>query len=103
VPDLADGLLRLVEAGAGGIVHLTNQGRTTWHGLASYVLRRTGSPATVRAVSTADFPRPAARPPNGVLAPMGLRALGLPLLRPWEEAVDAYLLARAPSSTEVCS
>ncbi len=103
VPDLADGLLRLVEAGAGGIVHLTNQGRTTWHGLASYVLRRTGNPATVRAVSTADFPRPAARPPNGVLAPMGLRALGLPLLRPWEEAVDAYLLARAPSSTEVCS
>ncbi len=103
VPDLADGLLRLVQAGAGGVVHLTNQGRTTWHGLAAYVLRRAGSPATVRPVSTGDFPRPARRPANGALAANAVRALGLPLLRPWEEAVDAYLLTRAPSSTEVCS
>lgn len=84
--DLAGALLDLTLSCAPGTFHVTNQGPTTWFGLARDVLGEAGlDPALVEPVSTADLvpARPAPRPANSVLAPTALRAAGQPLLDDW--------------------
>lgn len=75
-------------AAPGGMYHLAAAGETTWHGLARYVLEvaqqhgaalRAG-PEAVAAISTEDYPTPAARPANSRLDTTKLqRALGIEL------------------------
>ncbi len=55
-----------------GIFHAAGSGETTWHGLATAVFeeaRRHGAktPATVRPITTAEYPTPARRPGNSRL------------------------------------
>jgi dTDP-4-dehydrorhamnose reductase len=68
VDDLARGTMEAVEAGATGVLHLANQGETTWFGLAREIAEIAGLDADrVSACTTAEFPRPARRPENSVL------------------------------------
>jgi dTDP-4-dehydrorhamnose reductase len=91
--DLADALLRLLDAGATGTFHVVNDGATTWHGFAVEIVRQLGLDAEVIPVSTAQFPRPAPRPANSVLDTSKLRTvLGGPL-PPWQDALARYLTA----------
>jgi len=91
-PELrVDSFLRFA-AGARGLYHVTNSGACTWHELAVRALdwasiRRT----SILPVSTANYPLPAPRPANSVLANARLLRDGLPPLRPWPEAVQAYI------------
>jgi dTDP-4-dehydrorhamnose reductase len=88
--DIAAIVARLVIDRRPGIFHATNQGTTTWFGLARAVMAAAGhDPDRVSPISTSDLdpPRPAPRPANSVLANTALEASGLPLARPWEEAV----------------
>jgi len=81
--DAAVGMLALVEAGASGVFHLTNQGAVSWCGFARAVLEAAGDdPTRVAAISTADLqpPRPAKRPANSVLDNSALRAGGFVML-----------------------
>jgi dTDP-4-dehydrorhamnose reductase len=101
--DLAAGLVTLVRERPGGIVHLTNQGATTWFDLVEEVARSVGAdPGLVTAITTAELdPQPrAARPANSVLHPGRLLADGYDLLPAWQEAlhrlVDAYLQRSSP-------
>ncbi len=89
--DLAAGLLALVEAGpAPGVYHCTNAGETTWCGLARAVFAELGAdPERVRPTTTAAFPRPAPRPAYSVLSPAAWLAAGLPVPRPWRDALHA--------------
>ncbi len=91
--DLADLILRLVAADVpGGIHHGTSSGETTWHGFAQQIFRLRGlDPQRVEPVTTADYPRPAPRPANSVLGHDRLRAVGVPPIRPWDEALAAAL------------
>ena len=58
-----------------GLYHLSNAGRTTWHGYAQYVLAQAMEmgwqfkikPEDVKAIATADYPLPAPRPANSML------------------------------------
>jgi dTDP-4-dehydrorhamnose reductase len=66
--DLARVLILLLELGApSGIYHATNEGETTWYGLARAAAGLAGIPADIRPCSTAEFPRPAVRPAYSVL------------------------------------
>ncbi|MFQ5524308.1 MAG: dTDP-4-dehydrorhamnose reductase [Acidimicrobiia bacterium] len=98
VDDLAPATLACVEAGAYGIVHLTNQGETTWYGLACEIAQIAGlDPDRVSPCTTEEFPRPAPRPANSVLDSERLEGLGvaaLPHYRPSLERVVADLVAR---------
>ena len=69
--DAAAGIIRLIEHGARGVWHLTNQGSTSWYGFAGDVLEAAGEDrARVKPIRTTDLqpPRPAKRPANSVLA-----------------------------------
>ena len=88
--DLAGTLVELAVSRHPGVFHVTNAGATTWFGFARAVLEAAGyDPARVEPVTTAELlpARPAPRPANSVLANAALACSGLPLLRPWQEAV----------------
>ena len=89
--DLAAMVAQLVSSGLRGTFHVTNQGHTTWFGLAREALAAGGfDPDKVRAVRTADLdpPRPAPRPTFSVLDNAALRLSGVPLLPDYRESLE---------------
>ena len=91
--DLADALVQLIAADAQGVCHLTNAGATTWHDVAAEAFRLTGVAADLTPIPTAAYPTPARRPAYSVLDCGKAAALGV-TLRPWREALAAYLDGR---------
>ena len=90
--DLALHTALMVNAGCRGTYHVTNSGSCTWYELALRALEYAGlERIPVTPVTTADFPRPAKRPSNSVLANSKLQREGLPLMRPWPIAVGEYI------------
>ncbi len=92
--DLAAASLALVRAGARGLHHVTNAGECSWHELARAALSVAGLPAGVEPISCAELKLEAARPRYSVLDNSRYRALGLPPLRHWREALADCVLAR---------
>jgi dTDP-4-dehydrorhamnose reductase len=90
-PDLAEALLELAERKARGVVHVTNSGSCSWHALAEAALRCAGIDAPVTALRAEELGRPARRPPYSVLSNERSQALGVPPLRPWQDALAALL------------
>jgi dTDP-4-dehydrorhamnose reductase len=88
--DLASALVQLCRAHARGIVHVTNSGNCTWYDFAAEIVRASGMPAKVKPVTTAEFPRPARRPPYSVLSPDSLHAYNIHLPE-WQDALRRYL------------
>jgi len=93
--DLARGIERLLRRGVTGIVHVTNSGTTTWHGLALEIAGYMGLTDRIRATTSDRMARPAPRPGNSVLSGERYRALTGELLPPWQEALRDYLGRRA--------
>ena len=100
--DLAEGLVALVERGAGGLYHLANRGVATRWELARAALDLAGhAEVPIERVRTSDYPTPARRPRQTALACQRAAQAGVEL-RPWREALAAYLessespLAREP-------
>jgi dTDP-4-dehydrorhamnose reductase len=88
--DLAAGLVTLVRERPHGIVHLTNQGVTTWYELVRTVVTEVGAdPSLVSPITTAELDPPslAKRPRNSVLHPGRLLDDGYDVLPPWQDAV----------------
>lgn len=93
--DLAGGIVALVEASCQGLYHLANSGLATWWELARAALDHVGhADLPVARVSTAEFPRPAPRPAWSVLDLEKAARAGVSL-RPWREALAAYLDSEA--------
>ena len=89
--DLAAAILGATEVGAEGLVHLTSSGACSWHEFTEAIMQRAGLDVPVEPVSTTIAPGGADRPLNGVLARPRTDALGLPALRPWDEALTDYM------------
>jgi dTDP-4-dehydrorhamnose reductase len=93
--DLARGLLELVRLRPkAGTYHLTNEGRTSWHGLAVATLELAGITAEIAPIPATDYPTPARRPAFSVLDTRSTTAL-TGRMPAWEDALGRYLLARA--------
>jgi dTDP-4-dehydrorhamnose reductase len=94
--DLASALVQLCCASAHGIVHVTNAGDCTWYEFATEIVRESGLPTTVKPVTTAEFPRPARRPPYSVLSSASLHAYDVHMPE-WQDALRRYLGSAAAS------
>lgn len=93
-PDLAGGLARLVEAGASGVVHVSNSGQCSWFEYAKKILEMSGAKGTeVEPISTAELGRPALRPAYSVLSNEKYNSITGHRLRDWQEALAEYLKA----------
>jgi dTDP-4-dehydrorhamnose reductase len=100
--DLAAGLVELLERGGRGLYHLANRGAASRTQLARLALDAAGlADVEIQPVKTVDFPLPAQRPLYTVLDCGRAAALGV-RLRPWQEAVRAYLAA-APAPQRAAS
>jgi dTDP-4-dehydrorhamnose reductase len=90
--DLASQTVKMIDAGCRGIYHVTNSGSCTWYQLAAGSVEWAKiEGVAVHPVTTAEFPRPARRPENSVMANARLEREGLPLMRPWPIAVREYI------------
>ena len=101
-PDLAAGILVLLEAGARGLYHLANAGVATWWELARFCLDESGyGDVKIERLRTADFERPAPRPRWSVLDCGKALAVGVEM-REWRDAVRAYLVSESafPNSAD---
>lgn len=85
--DLADLVVRLVEAGApSGTYHGTSSGQTSWHGFAQDVVGAAGlDPAIVGSTTSEAFVRPAPRPAYSVLGHDALRRVGVEPIGDWKD------------------
>lgn len=99
--DLADGIARLVEAGAYGPVHVTNEGLCSWYDYAGKILTLAGiTGMKLRAVTSAELGRPARRPAYSVLSKDRYYNITGHRLRDWESALAEYLRGRGRSLQE---
>jgi dTDP-4-dehydrorhamnose reductase len=88
--DLAAGLVELGGRGerAPAVLHRTNAGQVSWHGLARAVFEEIGAdPGRVLPTTSDAFVRPAPRPAYSVLDGAAWAAAGLSPARPWREAL----------------
>jgi dTDP-4-dehydrorhamnose reductase len=93
--DLAAHTLKMLDAGCRSTYHLTNSGSCTWFELASKAVEWAGiAGVSIAPVSTSEFPRPAPRPANSVLANARLLKNRLPPMRSWQEAAQEYIQLR---------
>jgi dTDP-4-dehydrorhamnose reductase len=90
--DIASHTMLMIKAGCRSTYHLTNSGSCTWYELACRALEWAGiKEIEIAPVTTGEFPRPASRPSNSVLANAHLQRDGLPLMRPWQTAAREYV------------
>jgi dTDP-4-dehydrorhamnose reductase len=93
--DIAPKVWRLLARGTPGIYHLTNAGQTSFYDFAREIFRLSGLAPDLTAVTAAEFGARARRPAYSVLARERLAALGEDDLRPWPDALAAYLKERS--------
>lgn len=97
VDDLAPAAWAALQGGAGGILHLTNSGETTWFRFARAAVALAGlDPERVVACATADFPTAARRPAYSVLGSERRRPLGIADLPHWQESLPAVVEGLRP-------
>lgn len=89
--DLARQIGRLMEAGGRGVYHACGEGSCTWYELARRFLERMGVGHRLAPCTTSEYPTAAVRPRNSILENRRLREEGLDLMRPWEEALEAFI------------
>jgi dTDP-4-dehydrorhamnose reductase len=92
--DLAAATLSLLRTKAYGLYHLTSAGECTWYEFARTIFELAGLRVDLSGVSSADFAAPAQRPEYSVMGNEAYRRLGLAPIRPWQEALAAYLRER---------
>lgn len=89
--DLSRFLLDLVATEAYGVYHATNSGQCSWYEFAEAILKEAGLRTPVVPCTTDEFPRPAPRPKYSVLGQTMLIASGFEPLRPWRDALQAFM------------
>lgn len=95
--DVAAKVWQVVAADRPGLYHVTSAGETSWYDFAREIFRQAGLAPDLTPVTSAEYGARARRPAYSVLAHGGLEALGLDDLRPWPEALAAYLAQRPES------
>ena len=78
-----------------GTIHLAGGGSCSWYQLARRIVELAGLECEVKPCTTAEMPRPAARPAYSVLGTE--RGGEVPSLPDWEVGLEQYLAVRVPA------
>ena len=92
--DLAQQIAALIQTEHYGLYHATSGGSCSWYEFARAVFDLTAASANLQPTTSGEFPRPVKRPSYSVLENQALQDLGLDQMRPWHEALQAYLQER---------
>jgi dTDP-4-dehydrorhamnose reductase len=92
--DVAGAVAELVQTGRYGLYHLTSAGECSWHEFAAAIFELAGVQAGLSAITSAEYGAAARRPAYSVLACGEALSAGVTPLRPWREALAAYLRER---------
>jgi dTDP-4-dehydrorhamnose reductase len=95
--DLARKVWAVLPKATHPVYHLTNAGQTSWYEFARRSLELAGVAADLTPVTAVEYGARARRPPYSVLAHANLAALGEDDLRPWNDALVAYVAERSSS------
>ena len=93
--ELARKVRRLVETGAYGLYHITNNGACSWYEFAAAIFELSGLTPRLEPTTSAAFGARANRPAYSVLDNAKLRSLGMDDLRDWRDALAEYLDGRS--------
>ena len=89
--DLANAILELVDTEKYGVYHVSNSGNCSWFEFAKAIFEISEMKVQVNPCTTADFPRPAARPANSVFEHMSIKLNNFTSVRHWKEALSSFL------------
>ena len=94
--DLINAITEIISTGLYGVYHVSNSGETSWAGFASAILEKTGQASVPVSPISSDeyaqrFGSPTKRPAYSVLRRYALELMGRDSLRPWQDALDAFL------------
>ncbi len=90
--DLAHTALEAMESGISGVLHVTNQGPTTWYELAKSAVAEAGlDPGVVTPCPTSEYPTEAARPAYSVLGSERLESSGVTRPPHWRESLPGVV------------
>ena len=92
--DLARAIRRLIGTEHHGLYHITSAGQCSWYEFTAKILELAGLTAELIPQTTTQSGAVARRPAYSVLENAALKAVGLDDMRPWPEALAAYLYAR---------
>jgi dTDP-4-dehydrorhamnose reductase len=87
---LAHALVALADGSERGVLHVAGSGSCSWYGFAVAIFEQASVDAELRPCATDEFPRPARRPANSVLA----SERGAPELPAWQEGLEEFLGVR---------
>ena len=92
--DLAQAACQLISSDAYGLYHWTNAGSCTWYEFACEIFRQAGVSVDCVPITSEQYGARAARPKYSVLDTSLFASLGFGPLRPWNEALHAYMEVR---------
>jgi dTDP-4-dehydrorhamnose reductase len=92
--DVAAAVVELLRSGQTGLYHLTNAGSCSWHDFAAAIFALSGLRPDLSPTTSAAYGAAARRPAYSVLSAEKYHQSGLAPLRPWQEALAAYLQER---------
>lgn len=98
--DLAAASKQVLDSGAYGLYHLTNDGECTWYRFALEIFRLMSLTPAVTPVASSEFPQKAKRPSYSVLDNARFRELGGGDMQPWQEALAQYVSGRAANGRQ---
>jgi len=95
--DIAHQIGKLVSSDAeNGIYHSTAEGECSWYDFARKIFDVSQSDVHLRRAKPGEFPAKVNRPLYSVLENAHLKRLSLNRMRPWDEALDAFLKQSPP-------
>jgi len=92
--DLAEAVVRLLDAGATGTVHYCNAEPCSWHAFAVQIVQQAGYDVPIHPLTTDALGRPAPRPAYSALDTASYTAATGDTPRPWPQALADYLARR---------
>jgi dTDP-4-dehydrorhamnose reductase len=93
--DQAIKVLQLAETDKFGIYHITNSGACSWYGFTQEILKLAGLDVKVSPITSEQYQLTARRPAYSVLDNYQLHYVGMEAMRPWQEALAAYMKERS--------